>query len=258
MKKLIILILLLQAVSAIAQSTSGSIKGIVLDKSNKEPIPFANVLLFKDTIQITGLSTDFDGNYFFETLDTGTFTIRVNYIGYQPTEIKGIRVMSEKISFLNIELSQGVELKCFERVVHQERLLSRVVPSMAGVVVTRQNISRMPGRNVGKSKTSYSTNFYNEQDNESYENYKPNQFEHVYDAPLSTFSIDVDGASYSNARRFIQQGNLPPVDAIRTEEFINYFSYDYPQPEANRPFSITSETGPCPWNPKNQLLHIGL
>ncbi|MEO6096910.1 MAG: VWA domain-containing protein [Fibrobacteria bacterium] len=76
--------------------------------------------------------------------------------------------------------------------------------------------------------------------------------------PLSTFSIDVDGASYSNTRRFIQEGRLPPADAVRLEEFINYFDYDYPQPTGSDPFSITTEVAATPWNPDTKLVHIGL
>jgi len=76
--------------------------------------------------------------------------------------------------------------------------------------------------------------------------------------PLSTFSIDVDTASYSNIRRFINQGSMPQVGAVRIEEMINYFSYDYPQPSGKHPFSVTTELGPCPWNKSHQLVRIGL
>jgi Ca-activated chloride channel family protein len=76
--------------------------------------------------------------------------------------------------------------------------------------------------------------------------------------PLSTFSIDVDGASYSNTRRFLQEGQLPPADAVRIEEFINSFEYDYPQPNGSDPFSITTEVATTPWNAATKLVHIGL
>jgi len=76
--------------------------------------------------------------------------------------------------------------------------------------------------------------------------------------PLSTFSIDVDTASYANIRRFIRQGSLPPKDAVRIEELINYFSYDYPPPSHDAPFSITSELGECPWQSGHKLLLVGI
>jgi len=75
---------------------------------------------------------------------------------------------------------------------------------------------------------------------------------------LSTFSIDVDTASYSNVRRFINSGTLPPPDAVRTEEMLNYFTYDYPQPVGEHPFSVTTEVSDCPWQPGHQLVMIGL
>lgn len=93
---------------------------------------------------------------------------------------------------------------------------------------------------------------------EEYEEFQENGFKSVSDAPLSTFSIDVDVASYSNMRRFINKGELPPVDAIRTEELVNYFSYDYPKPTGNDPMKITMESGACPWNSNHRLVRIGL
>src|SRR5262249_41479972 len=71
--------------------------------------------------------------------------------------------------------------------------------------------------------------------------------------PLSTFSIDVDTASYSNVRRFLNQGQRPPKDAVRIEELINYFSYSYPQPRDGKPFAITTAIGECPWNSRHRL-----
>lgn len=76
--------------------------------------------------------------------------------------------------------------------------------------------------------------------------------------PLSTFSIDVDNASYTNVRRMLNQGQQPPVDAVRSEEFINYFNYDYPTPSKNDVFSVYTELGDCPWNADHQLMHVGL
>ena len=76
--------------------------------------------------------------------------------------------------------------------------------------------------------------------------------------PLSTFSIDVDTASYAIVRRFLSSGNLPPSDAVRIEELVNYFPYDYPQPTGDAPFSVTMETAACPWRSGNLLLRVGL
>jgi Ca-activated chloride channel family protein len=93
---------------------------------------------------------------------------------------------------------------------------------------------------------------------ESYDNIKDNPFKLVNDDPLSTFSIDVDTASYSNVRRFLMQNQLPPKDSVRIEELVNYFTYTYSQPRENEPFSVNMEVAGCPWNPKHRLVRIGL
>lgn len=93
---------------------------------------------------------------------------------------------------------------------------------------------------------------------EDYESFVENPFENPATAPLSTFSIDVDNASYTNIRRFINNGQAVPKDAVRVEEMINFFKYQYPQPKGNEPFSINTEYSDAPWNPKHKLLKIGL
>jgi Ca-activated chloride channel family protein len=92
----------------------------------------------------------------------------------------------------------------------------------------------------------------------AYDHLDENPFFRVSDEPLSTFSIDVDTASYANVRRFINSGSLPPAGAVRIEELINYFRFDYPQPAGDAPFSITTSLVECPWNSKNRLALIGL
>lgn len=93
---------------------------------------------------------------------------------------------------------------------------------------------------------------------EEYNSFLENQFESPKAAPLSTFSIDVDNASYTNVRRFINNGQTVPKDAVRVEEMVNFFKYKYPQPQEQHPFSINTEYSSCPWNPNHQLLKIGL
>jgi len=93
---------------------------------------------------------------------------------------------------------------------------------------------------------------------EEYSRIYENEFKDAKENPLSTFSIDVDNASYSNLRRFINNNRMPPKDAVRIEEMINYFTYDYPDPNGPHPFSITTEISRCPWNKKHKLVHIGL
>jgi Ca-activated chloride channel family protein len=105
---------------------------------------------------------------------------------------------------------------------------------------------RLPGR--------YNPDFQRE----GYDRIYENEFMAVGANPLSTFGIDVDRASYSNVRRFIRSGQLPPADAVRIEELVNYFTYDLPNPEGPDPFSVQTEVGPAPWNPMHRLVRIGI
>jgi Ca-activated chloride channel family protein len=93
---------------------------------------------------------------------------------------------------------------------------------------------------------------------EAYDRLDENQFLSPRDQALSTFSIDVDTASYANIRRFLVDGTLPPPDAVRIEEMVNYFSYQYPEPDGDAPFSVSAEVAGCPWQPKHRLVRIGL
>ncbi len=93
---------------------------------------------------------------------------------------------------------------------------------------------------------------------EGYAHITENGFATALDQPLSTFSVDVDKAAYSNIRRFLNSGQLPPAGAVRIEEMINYFDYDYQQPSGDGPFNVITEVAGCPWNEKHQLVHIAL
>lgn len=120
--------------------------------------------------------------------------------------------------------------------------------------------SAAPGGHSGsgisyKYQQAYGRDNYN---TEEYSYIAENGYKRVADEPLSTFSVDVDTAAYSNIRRMIHQGTPIPADAVRIEEMINYFDYDYPEPEGEEPFSVTTEYSVCPWNPENNLLLIGL
>jgi len=95
-------------------------------------------------------------------------------------------------------------------------------------------------------------------DTEAYDHISDNPFLSVSQNPLSTFSVDVDTASYANIRRFLREGRMPPKDAVRIEEMINYFDYSYPPAEGDAPFSVHTEVSGCPWRPEHRLVRIGL
>lgn len=121
-------------------------------------------------------------------------------------------------------------------------------------VPVRENRMAGPQQGINMSYDNYKTSF----NTEDYSPINENIFHNPGRNPLSTFSIDVDAASYSNVRRFITGSQMPPGDAVRIEEMINYFTYDYPQPEGEAPFAIFTEAGKCPWNEGHYLVHIGL
>ncbi|MDT7689140.1 MAG: Ca-activated chloride channel [Acidobacteriota bacterium] len=136
----------------------------------------------------------------------------------------------------------------------------------ANVGLTRSMHEALPGTSAAQQSVEASTDARMKSEEgeangargESYAKIDENPFLEAARAPLSTFSIDVDTASYSNTRRFINDGQLPPKDAVRIEELVNYFSYDYPQPAGAAPFSVTAEVADCPWNSRHRLVHIGL
>lgn len=209
-----------------------TVKGKVTDAADGFGIIGCTVLV-KGTTRST--ITNVDGEY----------TIRANkgeklifsYIGY---ETQTVKVTSERLNITMQANSQILE----ECVVVGYGMQKQV--SMCGAV---SNI--MPGIMTRKAYT-YDMN------TEEYKNIEENGFKKVNENPLSTFSIDVDAASYSNMRRYLNRGELPPADAIRTEELINYFSYNYPQPTGKDPVKITTEIGSCPWNKNHRLVRIGL
>ena len=127
-------------------------------------------------------------------------------------------------------------------------------------IVNRELSGKVAGVNVINNESENKKDRYNNNvaDREGYDFIKENAFIKATENPLSTFSIDVDAASYSNVRRLLQQGNLPPAGAVRIEEMINYFKYDYSQPGGDKPFTINTEIGVCPWNLDHRLALIGL
>lgn len=128
-------------------------------------------------------------------------------------------------------------------------------PIIPALPPASQALKSQPTSVLASPQTS---NIEPEANRETYDRIEENSFQSVSNNPLSTFSIDVDAASYSNVRRFINEGRLPPQDAVRIEELINYFNYEYPQPEGDRPFSITTEISQAPWNSTHRLVHVGL
>lgn len=136
-----------------AQTGSGSVKGKITDKKSNEPLPFVNVVIEKGGTQVSGGATDFDGEYFIKPLDPGSYDIVVSYVGYQPYKQTGVVVTNGKITFLDIGLNQGVELKEFEVVQYVVPLIDKDGGASGGTV-TRDQIAKMPGRSANSIATT--------------------------------------------------------------------------------------------------------
>lgn len=191
------------------------------------------------TVQVKGTTrstiTNVDGEYTIRA-DKGEKLV-FSYIGYEKQEAE---VKSERLN-IRLKTSSQVLEECVVVGYGTQKMVS--LCGTVGHVTPGIMASRMYADGMNA---------------EEYKEIAENNFKTVSESPLSTFSIDVDAASYSNMRRYINKGELPPADAIRTEELINYFSYDYPQPTGNDPVKITTEVGACPWNVKHRLVRIGL
>ncbi len=252
--------------------TACSLKGKVTDAKTKEEIPFANVILYsKDSVQIAVTVSDMNGNYYFNKIAAGTYKLSSVYVGCTKYTVNGIIISDNHTTEADIKLSQGSSVKLSEVVILNYSLPAAEYDIKSGGTVTREDYQNMSPQYLNKvsgkasrkskDKSGYFNNSYNsasDYNTEGYNRIYDNEFKESKNDPLSTFSIDVDKASYSNVRRFLTQGQLPQPDAVRVEEMINYFSYNYPQPKNNDPFSITTEYTECPWNSKHNLIHIGL
>ena len=202
-----------------------TVKGTVVSAADAIPLVGCSVVV-KGTN--TGVVSDRNGNYSVQ-VEKGK-TLVFSYIGFVTKEVKANKTM------INVALEE----ECMQLDEAVATGYSEVNKRMfTGAVACYGMRMPMP-------------------DAEEYNHVSENRFLSAKETPLSTFSVDVDAASYSNMRRFINQGQLTPKDAIRTEELVNYFSYDYAKPTGVDPVKITTEVGVCPWNEKHRLVRIGL
>lgn len=194
-------------------------------------MPGVNVII-KGTSN--GTTTDAYGAYSI-TMSTNEGTLIFSFIGFETQEIK-----VNRSNVINVTLQPEVA-------------------ELEEVVVTGMAIeSRKSQVAAATSKIKMADQAAPQWNTEEYDGITENIFHGALKNPLSTFSIDVDAAAYSNVRRFINNGQRPPKDAVRIEELINYFDYDYAQPAGQHPFAFHTEISTAPWNPKHQLVHIGL
>ncbi len=214
-----------------------TVSGIVSDENGYAIIGAS--IIEKGTTN--GTVTDLYGRYTLSLTTTNPVLV-VSYIGMETQEVK-----VGQLTTLNITMQTST----------QE--LDEVVVVAYGISKTESVGSVAPGIRIRgsasydkKARQNYAAApvaCYEQEQNwntEGYASISENGFKDVKHNPLSTFSIDVDKASYSNVRRFINNGQMPPVDAVRIEEMVNYFSYDYPEPDGEHPFTVSTELSTCP------------
>ncbi len=228
----------------IGNLSAKSISGTVTDESNT-PMPGVNIIIKGTNF---GSVTNIEGKYTIEANENdilifGFIGMIVQEIKVKQQSIINVILKTDKISLDEVVVcAYGVQTK------------QAITGSVAGVQVKERRIKKTDQVLLEIMDCEMEEDF----NTEGYSAIHENGYKKAVKNPLSTFSIDVDAASYSNVRRFLKEGSKPPIDAVRIEEMINYFNYDYKQPNNEHPFSITNEVAECPWNSENLLLHIGL
>ena len=220
------------------QESRASVKvitGTVTDKSDGKVMPGVIVSINaskKHTV------TDKNGKYSISLADD-VRSLHFSFLGY-----KTLTVKIGKSAIINVALEEdGQQLNEIVVVGYGNKMMGKITGDVASG----------PPIRIRGSRSAYAP-----MSAETYAPIQENGFQNPYKTPLSTFSIDIDAASYSNVRRFINNGGLPPKDAVRVEEMINYFDYEYPQPKGKDPVNIITEIANAPWNPNHKLIQIGL
>ena len=236
LKAIFVIAVLFTAVVMFAQSNLMTVTGKVTDANTNDPL--IGVLVIEKGIKNKTV-TDANGVYSIQ-VEKGKKLV-FSYIGYIPQEVSASK------STMNVSLKP--DNRALNEVVvigYGVQRKSAITGSVSKLMDANKNYSFAP---------AYS---YDSEDNEEYSSFTENRFKDAKSDPLSTFSLDVDVASYSNVRRMINQGQKPPKDAVRIEELINYFSYNYPNPTGKDPISVLTETQACPWSKQNLLVRIGV
>ena len=237
LKAICVIAVLFTAVMMYAQSNLLTVTGKVTDADTNEPLPGVSVLEKGTT---NGTATDVNGNFSI-TVGRGK-TLVFTYLGYKKQEVKASKAQMNVL--LKPDNSSLDEVMVIGYGVQKKQSIVSAASTMQAEYAAPAMMS-----------PAYS---YDSEKNEEYSSFAENRFKEATAEPLSTFSLDVDVASYSNVRRMINQGQKPEKDAVRVEQFINYFSYDYPKPTGKHPVNILTETQPCPWNKQNLLVRIGV
>ena len=235
-----------------AQEQMITVTGTVFDECN-DAIPGVTIVV-KNTTR--GIVTDIDGRYSIQVRKGETLVF--SYLGYNTQEHTVRNARLDVTLHPNMqELSETVVVAYGIQTRQQEPSGRRQRVRMAETEQSKASAD-MGAFYYSMPQAAPSQSIYDHAGTEEYASFHENRFITVEKDPLSTFSLEVDGASYSNMRRIINQGQMPQADAIRTEELVNYFSYDYEKPTGNDLLKISYEVNACPWNAQHRLVRIGV
>ncbi|MGY3088538.1 Ca-activated chloride channel family protein [Hymenobacter sp. UYAg731] len=299
MRNLLLLPLLagLLAPPAIAQSTNQAkaahqvpanttknwvVSGLITDQTSHVPLPGVTVLIKGTNL---GTSTNAQGRYSLLVPGAARAVLLFNYIGYLPVErpVGKLHTLNLRLQADNKQLSevvvtaQGIEQKrqtlSYSVTTVAPATVNGLAGKASGVLIRGAASPRKARRAGGQADYALADSEMAPAQSmpvmpareeagasDTYAHVTENAFFSAKKDPLSTFSLDVDNASYSNVRRFLNEGQLPPRDAVRVEEMMNYFRYDYAAPAAASPdpVRISTELAACPWNPAHKLARIGI
>ena len=265
LNRVVLVGLLVLLVTVTGRAAGVAVQGTIVDPAGSV-IPGATVELLIGTRVTAKVVSAADGTFRFADVAAGSYDIRVTLAGFRQTQTT-ITVGTTAPPPLQLKLLIGSVSETV-RVEGASAPMSSLgippPPPAAPVAVSRDAITSgkaMGGRGgaaggvVGMMPHGLVPGT---PDSEAYAAIEENKFRRSSDQPLSTFSIDVDTASYANVRRFLNEGRLPPADAVRVEELINYFKFDYADSTQAAPFGVTTELAPCPWDSRHKLALIGL
>ena len=285
-------LLVLAPVGQARQQVTGVVIGGTVTDIGGGAIPGATVALETKDAQPKVLATkvtNTEGKFRFENIQPGAYQVRTSLPGFKTAMTPVLAVSGSDVTNVRVTLEVGTLVETVTVSSGAELINTQ----SAGVPATSRNalnaatflpggrdstvnglpasminitIDGVSNSNLANSSDGFFARQFPRQDSveqvnvrgEAYAPIVSNPFLRTADHPLSTFAADVDTASYTNVRRFLTKGQLPPADAVRIEELVNYFRFNYAEPRDGRPVSITTEIGECPWAPGHKLALIGL
>jgi len=260
------------AVGLPAQSAGVLITGTVVDGS-LSPLSGAVITLNRQNATIARTTSDLAGRFRFERVAPGQYEVKATHPA-APALVRAIRIGASATT-VQLPLVMAAPVKASDA-VSEVTVASRSAampsaappppaPVTAAAPVVQGGMAAIGvgggGRGGGASDQfrQYNMPYYppSQESRDRYDGVEPNRFKNTLEHPLSTFGADVDTASYVNVRRFLSNGQLPPTEAVRVEDFLNYFKPDYTEPRGRQPLALTTEIGDCPWAPGHKLVLVG-